>query len=686
MKRLSRFLSVVLTASLVLPMMSGIDVFAAGDVPINGSYFPDANFRNVVRAYDSDGNGVLSAGERNAVRNIHCENSNISSVQGVEQFPQLQGLWCLGNHISSMNLSGNPELVGVWCSGNDFTSLDLTGCPKLEWLYCYDCNLHSLNVSNNPNLAYLECNANPGLTSLNVTGNPNLEHLFCSDCGLTSLNLSNNPRLCELDAFNNNLTSINLTNNPLLKRLDIWNNPNLGNVNISGLRALEYYNCAKTGATSLDMSNQPNLMYLVCSYNSGLSSLNISNNPRLADLRVDCDWSLPSLNISNNTQLYYLQAFGLHISSLDISNCPHLVRTYTQGTYADESHLGAVHSYTIEYGGSDELFNDLTHCLVVDNGVNVITNGAQGNNHRNDSYIDANDGHAASEQFVTRGEAIQRLYELAGSPAVGGASRFTDAAGSPYANAIRWGQANNICFGYPNVFSDTFCPNELISREDFALMAHRFAGVMGFGTAFDYGRTDWFDDFASIDYYSWGAFTWAIQFGVVSPIGSRCYPHGRVTRSELLTGSDQIFHLSEAASYSANLNGGTAAIDVELVGGFIDRLYNVVLQRESDPTGREHWINQLASGSTGADIARGFFFSQEFLGRQLSNEEYLEILYNTFFDRASDPAGRAYWLGRMNSGMPRSEVYSGFVNSVEWSNLCVRFGIASGGTAPATAS
>ena len=523
-------------------------------------------------------------------------------------------------------------------------------------------------MSNNPNLAYLECNANPHLTSLNVTGNPNLEHLFCSDCGLTSLNLANNPRLCELDAFNNNLTSINLSNNPLLKRLDIWNNPNLGNVNITGLRALEYYNCAKTGATSLDMSNQPNLMYLVCGYNSGLSSLNIANNPRLADLRVDCDWSLPSLNISNNTQLYYLQAFGLRISTLDISNCPHLVKTYTQGAYAAESHLGAVHSYTIEYGGSDEIFNDLTHCLVVDNSVNVITNGAQGNNHRNDSYIDANDGHAATEQFVTRGEAIQRLYELAGCPAVGGSCRFTDAAGSPYANAIRWGQANNICFGYPNVCSDTFCPNELISREDFALMAHRFAGVMGFGTAFDYGRTDWFDDFASIDYYSWGAFTWAVQFGVISPMGSRVYPHGRVTRSELMTGSDQIFHLSEAASYSASINR-------ELVGGFIDRLYNVVLQRDADPTGREYWIGQLASGSTGAGIARGFFFSREFLARQFSDEEYLEILYHTFFDRASDPTGRAYWLGRMNSGTSRSEVYDGFVNSVEWSNLCVRYGI-----------
>ena len=495
---------------------------------------------------------------------------------------------------------------------------------------------------------------------------------------------------------------------------------------ISGLTGLEFYNCAKTGATSLDMSNQPNLMLLFCGYNGEtLRSLNIRNNPRLADLRIDCDYNLPSLDLSGNPQLYYLQAFGLHITSLDISHNPSLIAAYTRGAVEDCSHLGKpIHSYTLEYGGSNEYFEDLTHCIVVDDECTVITAGGNPANASN-CYINTNDGHG-SEQFATRGEAIQLLYELAGSPSVGGSSRFNDVAGSPYANAIAWGAANNICFGYPGICSDSFCPNEMISREDFALMAHRFAGYMGFGTAFDYGRTDWFDDFYAIDYYGWGAFTWAIQFGVLNPVGNSCCPHGRVTTAELHAGANQIFHLDPAASYSSRVsanglgNGGGAASTGASSGGsssgggggsssgggapaaapagggspaaaggvegFIDRLYRVVLERDPDPVGKAHWLELLNNGATGADIARGFFFSQEFLARsrQLTDEEFLEILYSTFFDRTPDAGGRAHWLNMMNNGMSRSTVYGGFINSVEWSNLCVRFGIPSGGTAPAT--
>ena len=212
----------------------------------------------------------------------------------------------------------------------------------------------------------------------------------------------------------------------------------------------------------------------------------------------------------------------------------------------------------MEFGGSEEYFEDLTHCLVVDNGKSVVTTGGQPKVIA-ECFIDENDGHSGSEQFATRGQAIQSLWEKAGKPSVSGSSRFTDVAGTSYEAAVRWAETYNICFGYPSICSDEFCPNELISREDFALMAHRLAGYMQLGTAFDYGRTDWFTDFYNIDYYGWGAFTWAIQFEVLGKSGNYCYPHGRMTTSELAAGVDKIFNLDGAASYSAKVNGnGTA--------------------------------------------------------------------------------------------------------------------------------
>ncbi|MBR2549704.1 MAG: hypothetical protein IKE92_06785 [Clostridiales bacterium] len=558
MKGVTKLLTVVLTASMVLPFMQGIPVFAAGGIKIDAAHFPDDNFRAVIAGpnYDADQNGYLSDMERSRVMNIHCENSNIRSLKGIEYFGELQGLWCLNNHISSWDLSGNPHLKGIWCSKNDFTSLDFSDNPELEWVYCFNCKLTSLNMTNNPEMAYVECNANPNLTKLDVSKNGKLENLFCSDCGLRSLDLSHNPLLCELDAFNNKLTSIDLSNNKNLKRLDIWNNPNLGNVDVSMLPGLEFYNCAETGATRVDMSKNPELQMLVCSYNEYLTYLDISKNPKLSQLHLDCDWRLTSLDMSHNPKLYYLQAFGLRgISKLNISNNPHLIKAYKEGVYADEPHLGEVHSYTLNYGGSGEYFDNLLHCLVVDNDVKIVTTGGQTSN-VHDSIINTNDGHSDSEQFATREEAIQILYIKAGSPAVSGKSRFTDVpADAPYAKAVKWGEDNNICFGYPDISSNTFGVGQLISRQDFALMAHRMAGYLGLGTAFDYGRTDWFDDFKDIDFYAWGAFTWSVQWEVIKTKGNKCYPHGRLTKNELKAGVIQIFNLDEGATYSSRVDG-----------------------------------------------------------------------------------------------------------------------------------
>ena len=526
------------------------------NVAINEKNFPDKNFRAYIKkAFDTDGNGYLNEEEIFYIRNVHCENMNITSVKGIEYFPYLIGLWCLNNHISSWDLSGNPHLKGIWCSHNDFTSLDFSDCPELEWVYCFNCKLKSLNIKNNPELAYIECNANPDLKKLDLSGNPKLENIFCSECGLTSLDLSNNPLLCELDAFKNKLTSINFSNNLLLKRLDIWDNWGLGNVDISMLKGLQFYNCARNNVTQLDMSNNPELTMLVCSYNENLVSLDVSKNPKLAYLNLECDWRLPSLDVSKNPKLYHLYAFGLRsISTLDISSNNRLIKTFNEGILMDEPQLGEVKSYTLNYGGSGDYFDDLKHELVVDNDVKIVSGKIRKSNVV-DSSINTNDGHSNSERFATRGQAINLLYEMAGSPTVKGSSRFTDITDSPYKTAITWGEQNNICFGYPDICADSFCPDELINREDFGLMAHRYAEYLGFGTAFDYGRSDWFDDFYDIEFYAWGAFTWSIQWEVLQTYDNYCYPHGRLTVEELQKGAAQIFDLDEGASYSQRVNG-----------------------------------------------------------------------------------------------------------------------------------
>ncbi|MBO4637863.1 MAG: DUF4214 domain-containing protein, partial [Clostridiales bacterium] len=78
--------------------------------------------------------------------------------------------------------------------------------------------------------------------------------------------------------------------------------------------------------------------------------------------------------------------------------------------------------------------------------------------------------------------------------------------------------------------------------------------------------------------------------------------------------------------------------------------------------------------------ARGFLYSPEFLNKDVSNEDFVRVLYRTFFDREPDQGGFTAWVDALNGGASKQDVIEGFINSTEWANLCLRYGISSGGT------
>ena len=84
------------------------------------------------------------------------------------------------------------------------------------------------------------------------------------------------------------------------------------------------------------------------------------------------------------------------------------------------------------------------------------------------------------------------------------------------------------------------------------------------------------------------------------------------------------------------------------------------------------WKNQI---QTGADVAKGFINSPEFISKNKTDDEYLNILYRAFFNRNPDSAGLAAWLDQLESGADRSEVLDGFIYSQEFSSLCANYGI-----------
>ncbi len=139
--------------------------------------------------------------------------------------------------------------------------------------------------------------------------------------------------------------------------------------------------------------------------------------------------------------------------------------------------------------------------------------------------------------------------------------------------------------------------------------------------------------------------------------------------------------VDNATDYSSNmveisLDVKPAKTELE---SFVERMYTVALNRTADEEGKNNWVTMLNAGThDGAGIAEEFILGEEFALRELSDEDFVDVLYHTFFDREPDAAGKELWLAVLASGQTREYVLFNFVNLNEFTILCNRYGIQRG--------
>lgn len=115
------------------------------------------------------------------------------------------------------------------------------------------------------------------------------------------------------------------------------------------------------------------------------------------------------------------------------------------------------------------------------------------------------------------------------------------------------------------------------------------------------------------------------------------------------------------------------------VDDFVERCYTVTLDRPSDADGFADWKGKLLNGqAVGIEVAYGFIFSPEYTKKNKSNEDYVTDLYALFLGREPDKDGYNDWVGQLNQGKSKLEVFAGFANSQEFFDLCESYGITTG--------
>jgi Tol biopolymer transport system component len=111
------------------------------------------------------------------------------------------------------------------------------------------------------------------------------------------------------------------------------------------------------------------------------------------------------------------------------------------------------------------------------------------------------------------------------------------------------------------------------------------------------------------------------------------------------------------------------AFDVNGTAGQAYRLYQAAFDRKPDLQGLGVWINQLDIGQSLEWVSTQFQNSTEFklrYGTNVSNEQFVTLLYQNVLHRAPDAGGMTAWKGALDTNVQTpSQVLAGFSESTE---------------------
>ncbi|GEM_PF-3313745 len=152
-----------------------------------------------------------------------------------------------------------------------------------------------------------------------------------------------------------------------------------------------------------------------------------------------------------------------------------------------------------------------------------------------------------------------------------------------------------------------------------------------------------------------------------------------ITMLENASAAAEFKAIEEELFASATIGVNLSEEQIALMTEFVTRLYNLCLQREPDENGLKYWVNRLKSGQmSAAQVVQGFFFSKEMQNLNLDHDEYVERCYEVMMNRGSDSGGKKYWVERLNNGVTRMYVVRGFVESPEFTAIAAKYGIKRG--------
>ena len=285
-------------------------------------YIEDENFEMyLIRMFDSNGDERIDKSEAAKVTKIACSDNEIRSLEGIKNFPALEILDCSYNVIEgTLDLSGMESLKEAYLDHNLYTHINLAGCSNLRIVEAND------NVEHTPEYTSIF-----RTESIDLSGCGELLYLELTDNGITEIDLSECPKLQALRMTWNALKSIDVTKNPELTHFYVRKNPELtGVIDLSNNTKLVEVWCAESKVSGLNLSNDHSSLEKIVSYYSDIESLDLSTCPNLRYLEAH-GMKLTSIDLTQCSKLDYLWLKFNAITELDLTNCPEVTEVQAGG-------------------------------------------------------------------------------------------------------------------------------------------------------------------------------------------------------------------------------------------------------------------------------------------------------------------------------------------------------------------
>lgn len=295
-------------------------VFKTKLLSATSSNFVGGNASATAIKIDTNNDGQIQVSEALNVVYLNVPNSNISSLNGIEQFTNIKYLYCNNNLLTQLPISNLTQLRLLNCEHNQLTNLssiqNLTQITDLDFSFN---QVTSVALQNLSNLSFLIAENNL-LTELDVCGT-SVYRLYCA----------NNPNLTSINLKNNVVTSVPFTFEagpfpaPPFPTLSLLNLPSLNYIchDVGEYNAISYavslnyslnisYITFSTECTLCTDQSVVNLKVAVQGYSDGNSNTMIplkfnqglSSNPNdVSDLLVELRNASGALIASTTTTL-----------------------------------------------------------------------------------------------------------------------------------------------------------------------------------------------------------------------------------------------------------------------------------------------------------------------------------------------------------------------------------------------